>query len=123
MAGGGLTGGVKLTVTGQSFGAMNLATAITEGYPVTTTPTAIIIRSVAPQAATTFGDGILCLAGSVVRTGTAVGTAGTATHIFGHGTMAGTGCFYYQAWFRSTPVSFCDATAGFNLSNGRTMTW
>jgi hypothetical protein len=42
---------------------------------------------------------------------------------FGHGAMAGTGSFFYQLWYRSTPTSFCDPAAGFNLSNGISLDW
>jgi hypothetical protein len=36
--------------------------------------------------------------------------------------MAGTGTFYYQAWYRNTPTAYC-TPAGFNLSNGRALDW
>ena len=39
------------------------------------------------------------------------------------GAMAGQGTFYYQLWFRNTPVMFCDPAAAFNLSNGWELTW
>jgi hypothetical protein len=45
------------------------------------------------------------------------------TNTFGHGAMAGTGTFFYQLWFRSTPTSYCDPTAAFNLSNGTFLDW
>jgi len=44
-------------------------------------------------------------------------------HTHGHGAGAGSGTFYYQLWFRNTPIMFCDPVAAFNLSNGRALSW
>lgn len=87
-------------------------------------PSVVMIRSTGLSApATTFGDGLLCLAGSVVRVGSSLGTNGTACIPYTHGAMAGAGSFYYQGWFRSTPISFCDSSAAFNLTNGYEVVW
>ena len=70
-----------------------------------------------------FGDGLRCVATPLVRLAATFASAGTAVHTHGHGTMAGSGDFFYQLWFRNSPVMYCDPTAAFNLSNGRILTW
>ena len=84
--------------------------------------------SIDPGSPVVFGDGLRCVdaassPGTLVRIGGAVATGGTMTNSFGHGTMAGTGSFFYQLWFRSTPASYCDPLAAFSLSNGVTLSW
>ena len=59
----------------------------------------------------------------LVRLGVAPAFGGVSTHTFGHGAMAGAGSFFYQSWFRSTPVMYCDPSAGFNLSSGVRLIW
>ena len=117
--GGGLTGGVRLDVAGQSF-PPNRATLTGSGYAGA--PAAVVIRAPAlnPSGPLVFGDGLRCVALPVVRLGAAVSSGGLSTHVFGHG--AGPGAFYYQLWYRSTPASYCSPDA-FNLSNGRQLVW
>jgi hypothetical protein len=123
MQGGGLTGGVRLDVVSQTS-LPNRATVTGTGYPTSSTPGAVVIRapSLDTAAPIVFGDGLRCIGVPVVRIGAAAAAGGISTHILGHGTMEGTGAFYYQIWFRSTPNSYCTPEA-FNLSNGRTITW
>lgn len=126
MQGGGLTGGVQLDFVAQSFGAMNRATLVTSGYPNGSSPGTVLFRNngLDPFSPVVFGDGVRCVDGAgVVRLGGAIAIAGTATHTFAHGTMVGSGTFFYQAWYRSLPASYCDAASGFNLSNGVTLDW
>jgi hypothetical protein len=70
-----------------------------------------------------FGDGLRCIGTPLVRLAGTFGVGGVSLHTFGHSTMAGAGDFYYQAWFRNTPIMFCDPAAAFNLTNGRVLTW
>ena len=87
-------------------------------------PAIVMIRSTSLNpAGATFGDGLLCTAGSVVRFGATFGQNGTACIPYSHGAMAGAGTFYYQGWFRSTPISFCDTNAAFNLTNAYEVVW
>jgi len=125
MQGGGTTGGVQLTMNTQQTSPLNRVTATGSGYPSGSTPTAIVIRDSSLELAPiVFGDGIRCVGVvSLTRLAATVAGAGTSTHTFGHGAMAGVGTFYYQLWFRSTPISFCDPAAAFNLSNGATLDW
>jgi hypothetical protein len=119
------TGGVKLFVTEQETSPSNRVTFLGAGFPATDTPTAVVIRAPALDAATPviFGDGLRCVGTPVVRLGATLAVGGVSNHTFGHGSMAGLGDFYYQLWFRNTPITFCDATAAFSLSSGRQITW
>jgi hypothetical protein len=77
-----------------------------------------------PPRPVVFGDGLRCIStDGLTRLGATLASGGVAEHVFGHGAAAGPGVFYYQVWFRSTPATFCDASAAFNLSNGRTLDW
>ena len=118
------TGGVQLDVVAQSQAGGNGATVTGSGFPGSASPTAIVIRATGLDAGApvVFGDGLRCIGTPLVRLAATFAVAGTSTHTFGHGTMAGTGDFYYQLWFRNTPAMFCTPDA-FNLSNGRTLLW
>ena len=88
-------------------------------------PSVIVIRAggLDSAAPVVFGDGVRCIGTPVVRLGATFASGGSSVHVFGHGTMAGAGEFAYQLWFRNTPIMYCDSSAAFNLSNGRTLTW
>jgi len=118
------TGGVNLQVLTQDTAGTS-ATLRARGFPGTATPTSIIIRSetLDPTGPIVFGDGLRCVGPSVVRLAGTIAASGQAVHTFGHGVMAGPGTFYYQAWFRNTPIMFCDPAAAFNLSNGVSLLW
>jgi len=119
------TGGVRLAAVAQSTAPFNRATMTGTGFPAASTPTSIVIRAMGLDAGApvVFGDGLRCVGVPLVRLAAAFASGGTATHTFGHGAMAGAGTFYYQLWFRNTPVMFCDPAAAFNLSNGHTLVW
>ena len=125
MQGGGLTGGFRLDVLRQTSGATNRATLCGTGFPQLSAPGVTVIR--APNQTVggpfVFGDGVLCIGPTVVRVGADLALGGTFLDTVGHGSMAGPGSFYYQLWVRSTPISFCDPSAAFNLSNGREIVW
>jgi hypothetical protein len=116
------TGGVKLSVLQKQTAPLNRVTMRASGFPAMTTPTSIVIRATGTGEAV-FGDGLLCSTGAVVRLAATFAGGGNAIHSFGHGVMAGSGAFYYQAWFRNTPIMFCDPAAAFNLSNGLELRW
>ena len=126
MQGGGLTGGVSLRALAQTFSPQNRATFESTGYPSGSTPGSVLFRnsSLDPSSPIVFGDGVRCVAANgLVRIGGTAAVNGTAIHTFGHGTMSGTGAFFYQAWYRSLPISYCDPTAGFNTSHGHVINW
>ena len=115
------TGGVKLDVVRRETSPNNRVTMRGSGFPGASAPTAIVIRGGGPTDVV-FGDGVLCIAGAVTRLAGTFASGGNSVHTFGHGTMAGSGDFYYQLWFRNTPAMFCTPDA-FNLSNGTRLTW
>jgi len=84
-----------------------------------------VIRGTGLDAAApiVFGDGLRCLSTPVVRVGATLAFGGVSVQTVGHGAGPGAGTFTYQLWVRNTPIMFCDPTAGFNLSNGRLITW
>ena len=117
------TGGVRLDVVAQVTAPSNrLSVEVTE-LPRRGNATVVLLRaaSLAPAPAV-FGDGVRCLGASNVGLGFARGTDGSAQLSAMHEPAAGGGTFHYQAWVRSAPASFC-TPAGFNLSNGRSVTW
>jgi hypothetical protein len=116
------TGGVRLTVLKKQTAPTNRATVQGDGYPPATTPAAVIIRGTGPDEVV-FGDGLRCISVPLVRLAGTLAGGGISTHTFGHGAVAGRGSFYYQIWFRSQPIMFCDPLAAFNLSNGVRLEW
>jgi hypothetical protein len=79
-------------------------------------------------AGTSFGDGLRCVGGAVIRLGIVAPTGSTASHPGGGGTpihVAGSATAgdvrHYQVWYRNS-APFCTAST-FNLTNGLTITW
>jgi hypothetical protein len=68
-----------------------------------------------------FGDGLLCVGGTLTRLSVNFSQNGAMLIPTVHGGGAGT--FYYQLWFRNNPIGFCNPTAGYNMSNGVSLTW
>jgi len=119
------TGGVKLQLVQVSTSPPNRATVQGSGFSPTSNPSAIVIRAAEldPETPVVFGDGLRCVGVPLVRLSATAAVGGVSTHTFGHGAMAGCGTFYYQLWFRSQPIMYCDPTAAFNLSNGLALAW
>jgi hypothetical protein len=119
----GGTGGVTLGVgefTPDGLGG-GTAVLVGTGYPPAAFPTFVVMRSTSQQAPAAFGDGLLCLQPPVVRVGSGTAVGGSGAVSLNHG--AGAGDFHYQAWYRSTPASYCDPLAAFNMSSGMTLPW
>lgn len=78
-----------------------------------------------------FGDGLLCVSGSIIRLGTRTTSGGASDFGFGigadqpisvHGAIPAVGATRrYQIWFRNA-ASFC-TNSTFNLSNGLEVVW
>jgi hypothetical protein len=81
------------------------------------------------QTGATFGDGLRCASGTLVRLGTGNAIGGIASHprtgdpaISVRGGIAQAGQVrHYQAWYRNA-AAFCTAST-FNLTNGLSATW
>jgi hypothetical protein len=75
-----------------------------------------------------FGDGLRCVGGTIVRLKT-VTNVGGASHYPGagdasvsvRGQITAPGTYHYQTWYRNA-ASFCTSST-FNLSNALTLTW
>ncbi len=91
---------------------------------------ALLFQGTSPLAGTPFGDGLRCVAGSVVRIGVRQTLCGNRE--WGHnmpgdpkisfaGGVAVPGLRYYQVWYRNSAV-FCTA-APYNLTNGYQVQW
>jgi hypothetical protein len=75
-----------------------------------------------------FGDGLRCVAGTVVRLGTKTNVAGSSVYPSGGDQSVSVrgGCVagdvrFYQVWYRNA-ANFCTVST-FNLSNGVQVTW
>jgi hypothetical protein len=113
---------VRLDVLAQTT-SPNAATLSGSGFWFAGNSVAIVLRSstLDPARPVVFGDGLRCVGAPLVRLSPTQAVLGTSSHVVGHNDGAGT--FHYQLWFRSTPSTFCDAGAAFNLSSGRSLTW
>jgi len=76
----------------------------------------------------TFGDGLRCVGGSIVRLGTKANSAGASqypsgldTSVSTRGLVSAPGTRTYQVWYRNA-AAFCTSST-FNLSNGVQVTW
>lgn len=115
-------GGVRLDVVFTETAPQNRARLRGVGYPTFTTPATVVIRSTSLEPTpVVFGDGLRCVGLPVVRLAGSLAQNGVYERDIFHG--AGPGTFNYQLWFRNVPISHCDPTAAFNLSNGRSLTW
>jgi hypothetical protein len=118
------TGGVGLTLIAQRTTPSNGVTWTGTGYPPMSAATSILMRAMSIEPTpVVYGDGLRCVGVPIVRLAATSAFNSTTTHSHGHGTMAGSGEFHYQLWFRNAPIMFCDPAAAFNLSNGRTLIW
>ena len=74
----------------------------------------------------TFGDGLLCVGGTITRLAVVFATGTTANCPIGLASLGGVpatgGLRTYQAWFRDASPVFCTAST-FNLSNGLAIYW
>jgi hypothetical protein len=130
MQGGGTSGGVRLTSFAQQFTPNNRATMISYGFPTGSTPGGVMFRNngIDPNSPVVFGDGLRCVDSQAspttfVRIGGAIASGGVMVNTVGHAAMAGSGLFFYQLWYRSSPASYCNPTAAFNQSNGLLLAW
>lgn len=80
------------------------------------------------QNGVVFGDGLLCVSGSIVRLGTKSAPGGAMSYpgagdppVSVRGGVVAGDLRHYQLWFRNG-ASFC-TSAAFNLTNGLTIAW
>ncbi len=82
----------------------------------------------AAGAGIAFGDGKLCVGGTITRLGVVFNVAGASTYPSGvllpvsvQGLIGAPGTYHYQGWYRDA-AAFCTAST-FNLTNGLTVSW
>ncbi len=82
------------------------------------------------QSGIPFGDGLLCIGGTITRLKVVLGTGGTLAYpqagdpplsIVGAVPLTG-GTYHYQIWYRDPPPAHCPS-ATFNLTNAYSVTW
>ncbi len=122
------TGGALLRGSGIPQVSNDFFELRVEGMPASTTCLFYQGTSVTTPAAP-FGDGLRCVAGTVIRLATKVASGGAARYptssevdisVRGQIPLAG-GTRHYQAWYRNA-APFCTAST-FNLSNGISVDW
>ena len=121
--GGKLVGAGTASVSNDTF--VLRATRIPNGPALFFQGTA----RVAGGAGAVFGDGLRCVAGSVVRLGAQTSTGEAAqlpedssVSVAARGSISASGgTRHYQVWYRNSPA-FCQPET-YNLTNGVTVTW
>jgi hypothetical protein len=122
VAGGTLLDGINAA-------SVNLDSFILLANGLPPTSTCLFFQGTTNPTATVFGDGLRCVAGSIIRLGLATASSGDA-HYPGTGDPdisvrglipAAGGQRYYQAWYRNA-ASFC-TTSTFNVSNAIAVHW
>lgn len=119
MQGGGSTGGIALALTGLDQ-ANGRGTFSAQGFPASSAPTALLLRSNAAFPGVAFGDGSSCLGTMIDRQGSRTAQNGIAT--WNHTHDGGPG-FVYQVWFRVLPTTWCDPIESFSFSNAIGVPW
>lgn len=120
------TGGVALTA--QNFAPDGLGggtvTLLATNFPVAASVPGLMFSGTSVAgggAGIVFGDGLLCVGGTITRLGVAFSSNGALG--FPHVHAGGPGTLHYQLWFRNNPLAFCNPVAGYNFSNGVSLTW
>jgi hypothetical protein len=119
--------GALLTMTGFPSTLADTSALRIEGVPGTSS--CLFFQGTASSNAMPFGDGLRCVAGNVVRIGTANASGGVATFPpAGGSTLSSLGFLpinggrrTYQTWYRNS-ANFC-TTSVFNMSNGLDIAW
>jgi len=126
------TDGAVLDGAGRPRTNVDTLALVVRGLP-TNTVVAFLLGSskVNGGSGTTFGDGLRCVGGNIVRLATRHSANGIATWGFGvpgapllslqSGVPLGGDVRYYQAWYRNA-APFC-TTATYNLTNGFEVSW
>ncbi len=120
--------GANLTTSGSaSIGGDTLA-LLGSGMPNSTCLYFQGTNQQAGGAGVTFGDGLRCAGGTIIRLGTKTNVGGASQYPVGgdvpisiRGANAASDVRTYQAWYRNA-ADFCTPST-FNLSNGVSLTW
>jgi hypothetical protein len=93
------------------------------------TASCVFIQGSSSIGGATYGDGIRCFAGTLVRIGVHTAVGGNAVYPLGSetpisvkgGIPATGGTRYYQVWYRNPPPFCTSATT--NVTNGMAVSW
>lgn len=117
----------KLVATGRASLALDSVTLVGTGM---TNGASLYFQGTARAAlgGSVFGDGLRCVAGTIVRLGQAVGVGGASQYpgagdqsVSARGLVSAPTTRVYQGWYRNS-ASFC-TTSTFNLTNGWEIVW
>ena len=119
--------GAQLIAQGAASTTNDLLDLHVSGLP--TTASCVFIQGSSSIAGATYGDGIRCFAGTLVRIGVHTATNGTVAYPSGAetpitvkgGIPATGGTRYYQVWYRNPPPFCTSATS--NVTNGMAIAW
>lgn len=120
--------GAELAASGSPASDDVLLTA--SGMPLSAPSTVFLKGDQLLDTPTTFGDGLRCVSGTLIRLGTKINvngaaqypTAGNAPVSTRGGTPPGSGMIgYYQTWYRNAAV-YC-APETYNVTNGVRIVW
>ena len=126
-------GGAHLGATGWSQADPNTGTdsVVLHGTGMPATATAIYLKGDAAVPSATFGDGLLCTGGALIRLRTKINVGGASSFpepgdpslsVRG-ATPPGSGLTgHYQVYYRNAAAAFCPP-ATFNVSSGTMITW
>lgn len=119
------SGGAVLSTDGSArIGADTLVLIGNDAVPFG--PGLYFQGSASSAPGTSFGNGLLCVAGSTprleVRVADGSGLSSTTVMVHVLGSAAAGDVRYYQLWYRDAP-NFGACTGGFNLSNAVQLTW
>jgi len=119
-----LGGGATLSAAGSSILAADSLVLAGSGMP---NSSALYFQGTS-QSSISFGDGLRCSSGTVVRLATTFNVAGASQFpdagdpsVSVRGLVAAPGTRTYQVWYRNA-AAFCTAST-FNLTNGVEATW
>jgi hypothetical protein len=120
--------GAKLTASGNPSLAGDTIVLTTTQAPNSSALYFQGTNQIASGAGATFGDGLRCAGGSIVRLGTQTNVAGTSQFpgagdppVSVKGAVTAPGSRTYQTWYRNASA-FCTPST-FNLTNGWALTW
>jgi hypothetical protein len=128
-----LSGGAQLSATGQALLSADSLQLHVRGVLPTTLN--ILLQGTSPLRPQPFGDGLLCVTGTVTRLYTQNAINGSLTWpkagtdpisvrsaSLGDPLVNGNTRFY-QAYYRDPRAAFCSTGGGFNMSNGMGVVW
>ena len=118
--------GAQLSVTGNA--SLSADTLVLAGSGMPDSPALYVQGDAFTHQQVLFGDGLRCIAGTLVRLGAQVNSGGSSSFpaagdpaVSVRGGVAAPGTRYYQVFYRD-PATFCTSST-FNATNGMAIAW